>query len=276
MSSIRTKLLRLINALLAPLKAEIRGVKTPPVAWLPYEAALLALLGSRRRLNILEIGANDGKWNDPLHEFILRNPMRTRLLLCEPQPEISHILAETYSGHPDATIFTGAVSSTDGSMTLYRVRPELWAKVRAPYLSGAPSYRAPSGFASADVAHVVDHVKLLRERATGVFIDPSSAIEELSVETVSMATLLSRFSRISPVDVLQIDVEGFDDVIVLSSISKEFLPKIVLFEVSHLTPLRYQEVVSHLTGFGYQTCRQSSDLLAIMTDMGGTSLTCRT
>jgi hypothetical protein len=61
----------------------------------------------------------------------------------------------------------------------------------------------------------------------------------------------------------QIDVEGLDDVIVLASVSTEFSPPILHFEVSHLTPGRLRKVLGFLYGCGYEASRQGPDLLAI-------------
>jgi hypothetical protein len=54
-----------------------------------------------------------------------------------------------------------------------------------------------------------------------------------------------------------------DDVIVRASVSTEFSPPILHFEVSHLTPGRLRKVLGFLYGCGYEASRQGPDLLAI-------------
>ena len=269
MTTILKRACRLANRVARPLGIElvVRPPHSPqkpkPPEWSIYEAALHGLLSAKQSINIMQVGANDGKWNDPIHSFVQQHSGQTHLLLCEPQPEIAQILSDTYSDHCDVRIFAGAVSKSSGNLVLYRVKPELWDIVRAPYLREAPSYRAPSGFASSDRLHVERHVAMLSHAFTGAQIPSATAIESLSVESATVDELLERYPTMVPIDVFQVDIEGLDDQIVLSSVKKGFLPHIVNFEVEHLSQRRLHEVRTHLEGFGYETVRRAADLLAI-------------
>lgn len=83
-------------------------------------------------MNFVHIGANDGRINDPIFPFVMRNRTATRILLIEPQPEIVPFRRENYSDHPDATIYGGAIG-TGEALLLFRVKPELWNSYNPPY-----------------------------------------------------------------------------------------------------------------------------------------------
>lgn len=233
--------------------------------WTPLEAALHGLLSARGSLNVIQIGANDGKWNDPIHAFLMQEAESTNLLLVEPQPEIAAILARTYESHPSVTIFEGAVSRESGEMILYRVRPDLWESTSMPYLKDAPAYRAPSGFASTDREHVERHVDMLRWRSDGRPVAVDEAIEALRVPARTLGDLATSHSHVFPVDVLQVDVEGIDDTLVLAALDSGTYPHIINFEAHHLPPGRRAAVESKLTDSGYRLAAVGGDLLAVRT-----------
>lgn len=194
------------------------------VGWSPVEAALFGLLSAKRALNVIQIGANDGKWSDPLHPFLMAEANTTNVLFIEPQPEIAAILAETYDKHPSMAIFVGAVALEPGETRLYRVRSDLWEQTSVPWMKYAPKYRAPSGFASTDRKHVEAHIKNLRWRASGEPVCMADAIEELRVPAMTLLDLAVAYPSVFPVDLLQVDVEGLDDKLVLSAMDCQIFP----------------------------------------------------
>lgn len=229
----------------------------------PLEAALSGLLSARTSINIVQVGANDGKWGDPIHDFIMSERSATRLLLSEPQPEIAALLARTYASHPSVTIFPGAIAPQRGTLDLYRVRPALWDAVEMPYLRNAPSYRAPSGFASTSRDHVERHVREMRYRGSGATVRPQDAIEELSVPTETLAGLVEAHPDFARIDLLQVDVEGIDDVIVRSALNDGLRPSIINFEFMHLSPSGLRAITDLLSSTGYRTSLHGPDLMAI-------------
>lgn len=234
-------------------------------AWTAVEAALLGLLSAKCPLNVIQIGANDGKWSDPLHRFLTTAADSTNVLLIEPQPEIADILARTYANRDSIQIFIGAVAHEPGDTVLYRVRPDLWERTALPWLKDAPSYRAPSGFASTVRQHVEDHITNLRWRATGEIVSLTEAVEDLVVPTKTFVELANDYSSLFPVDVLQVDVEGADDVLVLAALDNNWLPHIINFEICHLGPSRLASVRARLEASGYVLTVTGSDLLAVRT-----------
>ena len=122
------------------------------------EKLLGQLATKQTTINIVEVGANDGRINDPIYSFVMSHKETTCVLLIEPQPELIPILKENYKEHRSVTIFNGAIGPTR-TIALFRVKPALWPCYNPPYMQDAPSYRVPSGFASGLQKHVLDHAR---------------------------------------------------------------------------------------------------------------------
>lgn len=263
------RLIAVIRRFLSCFGFELQRKRTSKhTAWTPLEGVLHGLLSAKTQLSVVEIGANDGKWKDPIHRFLRQEMGSTQVLLIEPQPEIARMLAETYRDHEAVEIFEGAVASVSGELTLYRVRPDLWDLTKMPYMKSAPSHAAPSGFASTVRAHVEDHVRMMRWRSNGRPVPIADSIEALRVEALTVKDLVKRFPRFFPVDVLQVDVEGIDDQLVLAALELDEPPLVINFEAKHLQEARRADLESRLQDCGYRLTRVGADLLAVRAATG--------
>lgn len=224
------------------------------------DVLLEGYLAAKGRINVVQIGANDGKINDPIFPFVMRNRSATRILLIEPQTEVVPFLRENYAGHPDATIHEGAIGNAE-ALHLYRVKPALWNAYNPPYLKDAPAYRVPSGFTSSSIDHVRQHAK-------GNFrIDAplDECIEQISVPCTALHALLARLSWGFDVDVLQIDAEGADDEVIYAADTDRLRPRLINYERSHLSEGRRQKLETFLAHQGYKILHWSgSDTTAIL------------
>lgn len=226
------------------------------------EALLEGYLAAKRRVNIVQIGANDGKFGDPLYPFVMRHRMATRILLIEPQSEVLPFLREHYAGHPDATIHCGAIGKGD-RLVLFRVKPELWNSYNVTYLHEAPAYRVPSGFASSSIEHVRGHAEGNLRTSAGL----DDGIERIEVPCTTLHALVTQLDWGPEVDILQIDAEGADDEVVYASDTQVLRPRIVNYERSHLTEERRQRLEAFLVRQGYRLFHWSgSDTLAVLQD----------
>lgn len=77
---------------------EVRRVASPTqfLSRTALETGMAALLAAQGRIHVVQVGANDGAVNDPLHEFLMKHRERTEVLLIEPQPYLIPILADNY------------------------------------------------------------------------------------------------------------------------------------------------------------------------------------
>jgi FkbM family methyltransferase len=224
------------------------------------DVLLEGYLAAKGRMSFVQIGANDGKINDPIFAFVMRNRAATRILLIEPQPEVIPFLRENYAEHADASIYNGAVGTGEG-LTLYRVKPALWNAYNPPYMKDAPAYRVPSGFTSSSIEHV-------RRHAAGNFrmeAPLDDCIEALCVPCLTLHALLTQQSWGEEIDVLQVDAEGADDEVIYASDLPRLKPRLVNYERSHLSAEKQQKLEAFLADLGYKLMHWSgSDSTAIL------------
>ena len=229
-----------------------------------YQCSMLALLAHTRSLRIAQIGANDGSINDPLYDFVHRFPDRTEILLVEPQTTLLPYLKDNYAFHPNYKVFNGAVGPGD-QLTLYSVKEAFWKDLKVGYAEGWPEYRAPTGITSTSKEHVLGWLRCNLGRA----IDPHTVIEERVVQSIQLRDLLLAMKLPDSIDILQIDAEGFDDVVIYNSNIEELRPTIVYFEAMNLCPDKYEALQTYLIQRGYMVSLQGGDALAIRPSVEG-------
>lgn len=227
----------------------------------PLEASLTLLLGLQPLVRIAQIGANDGRINDPIFHFASTNRDRVELLLIEPQESLHSILKETYATNPMKTLVSGAIGP-QGVMTLYAINPECWGDCEVPYASGWPSYRAPTGITSSSRPHVQT---FLRSYYKGS-IPETEAIVQIRVSSSPLIDVLEGAKFGTSVDLLQVDTEGFDDIAIYHSSVDQIRPKLINFETSHLTEKNIEKLHAYLKKLGYSINVLGVDTLAILSD----------
>jgi FkbM family methyltransferase len=227
-----------------------------------YHNAMMVLLSRRiqnsQKLRIAQIGSNDGLINDPLYEFSRQFSDATDILLIEPQSILLDALKKNYAFHPSHVIFNGAIGP-ERSLSLFSVKSEVWAKLDVPYAEGWPLYRAPSGVASSDKEYVADW---LRRHLKGPW-RTDDVLEEIKVPCGPLSDAIAASGFGQPIDVLQVDTEGFDDIVLYNSSIVSVRPAIIYFEAKNLSADRYRKLVEFLCGHGYWTTRQDGDALAV-------------
>lgn len=241
--------------------AQARKQAAESVRSLDYHELVDAL--DTDHLKVVIVGANDGKNNDPLYEYLATTQRKNTVVLIEPQQQLIPYLQENYRFHPSAHIVNAAIGQ-EGEMTLYGVKKEYWGRLDVPYAKerGWPDYRAPTGVASGNKDHVVNWLKKHLPE-----VDTNDAIEALTVNSQSLDSALQSVGVHGPIDVLQIDTEGFDDEVIYSSNLAANRPKILFFEVAHLNEKRKNELVSFLNDMGcYRIFDISEDVIVLLTD----------
>lgn len=210
---------------------------------------------------IVQIGANDGKINDPIYDIVLSNKSKNKILLIEPQPDVIKYLLENYKDHDQAYVWNGAIG-TENNLTLYRIKPKYHDVFTKRYLINSPSYRVPTGFTSASREHVVKHA--LGNLPPEISID--EAIEEITIPSSRLQNLIqSQNIPFERVDVLQVDTEGMDDVVLYASDLESLRPFLINFEHQHIPTGRYEKLIQYLESIGYDSFKWStSDTLAIL------------
>lgn len=223
-----------------------------------FSQSLTKLIKSGRKTRIIQVGANDGKINDPIYEIVMNNKTRTCLALIEPQTNVIPFLKKNYAKHPDAKIVNKAIGKNE-KLVIYRVKPEMYSIFIKRYLKDSPDYRVPSGFASFNRRHVEQHIS----GNLPSHIKMSDVIEELEIDSVNLQEIVKSLPWKNRFDVLQIDVEGMDDIVIYESSINIHKPKLINFEHAHLSPEKYSNLCKYLSDHGYRVHKYSNlDTLA--------------
>ncbi len=219
-------------------------------------------LFEKRSANIVQIGTCDGAINDPIYNLIKYKIKTDILILIEPQKDLNSYIYTNYNFHKNKILSNVAIGKP-GKTTLYRLKEKYHSILKKTYLKDSPSYRVPAGFVSANCEHVKKHI----HNKLPLNINLDEAIEEFSVISVDLKTILYKHN-ISTIDILQIDIEGFDDEAIYHSGIDIFRPKVINFEHIHLNMEKKVALSEYLISNNYRIIEYSiSDTIAIREDI---------
>lgn len=226
----------LVNCALQRLGYRIERIVDPgenriDVFWL---ALRLALQRAGSEFFFVQVGAHNGVHDDPIREFVVRYHLSG--LLVEPQPLVFPELKKNYAGEPQLMFENVAISHKDGEVKMYHAEAK----------NGDPT----------------SILATLRREVLEYQMGRGAKICETSVATRTFRTLFANHS-IRRVDLLQIDVEGFDCEILKLFDFKSYSPMIVRFEHIHLSRRELAEAVTLLANLGYQLHRHTIDVVAV-------------
>ena len=206
-----------------------------------------------RPVTFLQIGANDGFIQDPLHKFIKRDHWRGVLL--EPQPDVfNNFLVKLHRKREEVKPINAALDEKDGTRPLYRlsVSNERWA-------TGLSSFVREVLVKKVDDRRMMKHV-----RRQGITL-PENVDEMIvadEVPTISPETLLKEFGN-EGFDLLAIDTEGFDFEILKMLDLSRISPRVILYEEAILGEKTAGECRAYLEKHGYSCRTIRKDVLAV-------------
>ncbi|MCS4142545.1 hypothetical protein [Salinibacter ruber] len=204
---------------------------------------------SSPRVNIVQVGANDGKTNDPIYDFIRENKENTNIILVGPTKQVIPYLRGNYSFHGTAEIVNKAIGlDNESSLELYGLKEEYWEYVSDQYNKDWPDYRAPTGIVSSDREYVR---KWISENVT-LEKSEDDMLKTFRVGSVSPKQILRQSNIMDSVDILQVDVEGMDDSVVYSFFRNSLYPSIINIEKNHLSNEREEKYDMRLKDNDYQ------------------------
>lgn len=250
---------RAVQKLANSLGYEIRRLPRPGDEQMSsFEICLHSLLGQINCLQIIQVGANDGLTNDPLHEFLKKFPNRVRAIFIEPQEQLIPYLEENSQFLPEKRIVNAAIGPED-ELQLFRVSRDAWADLHTPYAEGWPIYRAPTGITSAYREHVEQWVS----RHYRGKKPQAEVIESVAVRSMTVAEVLDESGFLDRVDVLQVDAEGFDDEVIYAADIDTIRPRVINFELANLNAVKAKRLLSYLGDRSYTVSREGIDALAV-------------
>jgi FkbM family methyltransferase len=196
----------------------------------------------------LEIGAMDGIAFDPLYDAVLKHGWGG--LLVEPLPDLFAQLSRTYAGRKGIILENIAIADTTGSMTMTRVKPDAVAQGLVP------------SWAKGMSSLFEDRNGLAGHRISGE--DFEKIRPHIMRETVRCDTLdnILRKHDIAKVDILQIDVEGYDYHVLKQVDFSRFRPTVIRMEWCNLPQNEKQSSRDLLRRWGYRMAEVEFDLIA--------------
>jgi FkbM family methyltransferase len=208
----------------------------------------------------VQIGANDGVTNDPLHPFVKEHGLRG--LMVEPQRNVFNRLQQNYAGFPGLT-FANVAISDQTSLPLYYFDEE-FAKIYEEEIG-----KNATGITSMDREHLRTIIRFYYRQFKG---NRRPSLEEIDkwivteeVDCLTLDALLETYA-VSRVDLLQIDVEGYDAHIVRMVNFDKIRPKIINFEHKHLSVADRLECQANLQSAGYALFNHSGDTCGMLVD----------
>jgi FkbM family methyltransferase len=187
----------------------------------------------------VQIGAFDGRRYDPIYEWV--RAFGWHGLLVEPQPGFFAELTENYAGAEGLEFRQIAVG------TKRERRPFYWVEIEVGVTRDAGM------IASFDRDTLLEHRKFI----PGL----DSLIRSEVIDTEPLNDLLADIPS-ERIDLLQIDVEGYDHELIRVLDLERFTPSIVRFEHLHLTSEQHDASVCRLVEHGYLVALEESDTLA--------------
>ena len=190
----------------------------------------------------VQVGARDGVNDDPLYRHVREKKWHG--ILVEPQPEPFGRLLENYEGSEGLTFVNAAIAEEAGVRTMYVISDATGTPIEE--LGGVASFREepPSAFHAKMGSHY-----------------PGSSVGTVVAACTTFADVLS---DVAYLDLLQIDVEGYDMQLLKLFDFARIKPTIVRFEHRHVPPSELDEAFLLLARHGYLMVREEYDVTAYL------------
>jgi len=187
-------------------------------------------LANRRGRDVffLQVGANDGLMDDPIH-FLVRKYGWWGVLL-EPDPQLFERLKENYSGVDGPILVNAALSPINGKTTFYRIRMD----------EKMPNWCALLGSFRREV--ILSNKNDVPEIETHIVED--------RIESISFHSLVARYKP-PRIDLIVIDTEGYDLEILRQLDLIRFRPDLIVYEYKHLNERERTIAADLLIANGY-------------------------
>jgi len=216
---------------------------------------LLHTLAIKGTANIIQIGSNDGKNNDPLFDFLMQYGNKTRAILFEPQIQAFEKLKQNYKDFAHFKFINKAIG-TPGVSPFFMVNQafqDIFLK------------KTGREFGTRLNSFVKDHV-IKRIKTIGL----QNAEQYIDIQNIECVSLYSELNKMDELkkefDLLQIDCESYDDEVIYNSSIEKINPLVINFEHKNLTPLKIEQLHAFLNLHGYAMTQWSkSDTIAIKT-----------
>jgi FkbM family methyltransferase len=189
----------------------------------------------------IQIGANNGLTDDPLRQFVTKYHWHG--VLVEPQPQVFQKLLKNYEQEKQLAFENAAIADKDGTVRLF-----------------VADHRD-------ETANLTVFVSLKKEALIRGLDNPKAVgvqvqVQEVEVPALSVQTLLAKH-RITKIDLLLTDVQGYDSEMVEQFLACGVKPTIIQFEHCHTARPALDALYRKLVKYGYRFNELESTLSAI-------------
>jgi len=199
-----------------------------------------------RKINIVQVGSNDGVHSDPLNQFVSDNQDNAILLAIEPQLEIFEKLKKNYQHQKNVLYFNGVIG--DGSIKNFFSLNQNFQEYTKEKTDG--------------VSSLIKENLTKRLKKKGIK-DYKKYINCFEVKTYLLDDIIKNYN-LKSVDVLQIDAEGYDDEIIYNSSLEKYQYKVINYEFKNLTEEKLTKLHLYLKKNRYEIIRwNKSDEAAV-------------
>jgi len=205
----------------------------------------------KNNLFFVQIGANDGMINDPFYKFIRRDKWHG--LLIEPQRKVFEELKNNYSKYKRLIFENVAITDKDEVKKLYKI-------------SFSDSRRATgiSSFLLNDLQKIIDtgYAEIIAKEENIILpTNKEKWITTEDVQCLNLKSLLVKY-KITKVDLLAIDTEGYDYEIIKTIPFNTLKPQVIIYEHTHFNESVKIECSNFLSNLGYKLKATTSDTIA--------------
>lgn len=186
----------------------------------------------------IQIGANDGLHADPIRPFILRHKWKG--IMVEPQQKYFEKLKKNYENVPGLIFENCAIAETKEIRKLYSIKNES----KEPWYNLVASLDQNKG----DLKWIRNEMEVL----------------ETDVTCLTLEDIILKHG-VRGIDLLQIDVEGYEINIINSIDYDKIKPRIIHFEHKHLSYAEHDSCMETLTKAGYKIFLERHETTALLT-----------
>ena len=182
---------------------------------------------------VVQIGACDGIMDDPIHDWIQKYAWSG--ILVEPQHDEFQRLAATYADNTKLHLENVAIASTSGLRTLYKISPDA---IKEDWQRGTASLLPKPGLLELGL------------------------VATETIQCITLNDLMYKYA-VKHVDMLQIDVEGYDFEIIKLIDFNLIKPSAICYEHRNLGFADRKACEHRLITAGYTLLRMQYDTAAI-------------
>jgi FkbM family methyltransferase len=197
---------------------------------------------TRKRVNFIQVGANDGYSTDPIQPFIKSGFWEG--LMIEPNPAAFKKLEAIYASVGQLKLLNCAIGQNEGDAEFFACRE--------PH----------TNLSSFDRATILKHKDWAFSKGLA---DPEDCIERISVSVRTLESLCAE-NKLRELDVLVVDAEGSDCDVISSLNVRDIQPKLIYFEHVHCPTEDTKQLKELLIDSGYRLIFDSYNVLAIIPD----------